>query len=116
MDKIEAKVEAHTTKRYTTEEEYVQSVEHIKKKSKVIHNKPDRRDNRKGRLEATVEDWEATYFTSPEKLLDETNYVMLISPLLPVGHSMKYIDGTAIVIEAPPRIGMLPYMQKPVLF
>lgn len=116
MDKIEAKVETHTTKRYTSAKEYGQVVEQRKKKSKIIHNKPDRRDVRKGKLQATVEDWEATYFTSPQKLLDETNYVMLISPLLPVGHSMKFTDGTAIVVEAPPRIGMLPYMQKPVLF
>lgn len=115
MNKIEVKVEEHTKKRYTSPEEYAKDVEKRNKKIKTINNKK-KRERVKQYLEASVEDWEKMYFTTPEKLLDETNYVKLISPLLPEGHSMKYADGVAIVVEAPPRIGFLPYMQKSVYF
>lgn len=111
MDDIKVKVDETTLsqKRYRDQEEYDAIEKNRQKKSKPIR-KQDRRVRNKGKLEATVEDWESTYFTSPEKLLDEENYVKLISPLLPEGHSMKFTDGTAVIVDVPPRLGFLPYM------
>jgi translation initiation factor IF-3 len=99
----------------TSETSYSHSQKRKAKQNETIPNKKNV-PIKKPRLKANVEDQVGNvYFTSVEKLLDEVNYVKLISPLIPSGHSMQYSD-VAIVIEAPRQLGMLPYMQQPVLF
>lgn len=102
---LEVSVEAYENKSKRKADKSKQ----IEKKVKVRKYKPQLQEN--------VEDQTRNiYFTSVSKLLDEENYIKLISPLQPTGHSMKYCNDYAIVIEVPPRVGMLNYMEKPVLF
>lgn len=114
MESISPKRDDKPTKRMRTVEEFRAHQEKIKKKAAIMRSKKQAKRNL---IKPSVENMEDRYFTTPEQLLSEPNYIMLIGPIVSKSDSMKYWnEGTVIVYDAPTRMGELPYMKKPAFF